>query len=319
MLTLMVLFGLAIMELLSLVRGQLMHQVAESVDAVLAPRLFRAIFRLNQLIPGQASSQPLLDLRTLRDFLPGGAIAALPDVPPAVVFMVLLFVLSPVLGTLALVVAIVQVALAWGNERQTLAPLAQANQMSVSAQHNADDMLRNAEAVRAMGMMPALYGRWRLAQNKLLGLQAIASDRAGAYSALTKFTQTLLSSAMLGMAALLLLNNDLWGGGSMLIVGSVGVCWRRWCSWWRNGAAWSMRAWPGAGSTAFWQPCRSSRSRCHCPHRPARSRSSSWQRIRKAIHRHCWCVASSSPCAPVKRWPWQAPRAAAKARWHACW
>ena len=221
MLTLMVLFALAIMELLALVRGQLMHQVAESVDAVLAPRLFRAIFRHNQQMPGQASAQPLLDLRTLRDFLPSSAVAALPDVPAAVVFMALLFVLSPVLGTLALVVAIVQVALAWGNERQTLEPLAQANQMSVSAQHSADDMLRNAEAVRAMGMMPALFGRWQRAQNKLLGLQAVASDRAGAYSALTKFTQTLLSSAMLGVAALLLLNNDLWGGGAMLIVGSV--------------------------------------------------------------------------------------------------
>ena len=221
MLTLMVLFALAIMELLALVRGQLMHQVAESVDVVLGPRIFRAIFHNNQQRPGQASAQPLLDLRTLRDFLPGAAVAALPDVPAAVVFMVLLFIMSPVLGTLALVAAIVQVALAWGNERQTLVPLAKANEMSVAAQNNADDMLRNAEAVRAMGMMPALFARWRQAQNKLLGLQAMASDRAGAYAALTKFTQTLLSSAMLGMAAYLLLINDLWGGGSMLIVGSV--------------------------------------------------------------------------------------------------
>jgi len=221
MLTLMVLFALAIMELLALVRGQLMHEVAQAVDAALAPRLFRAIFRYNQQMPGQASAQPLLDLRTLRDFVPGSAVAALPDVPAAVVFLVLLYILSPVLGTLALVAAIVQVALAWGNERQTLAPLAQANETSVSAQHSANDMLRNAEAVRAMGMMPALYGRWRLAQDKLLRLQALASERAGAYAALTKFTQTLLSSAMLGVAALLLLNNDLWGGGAMLIVGSV--------------------------------------------------------------------------------------------------
>ena len=221
MLTLLVLFGLAIMELLALVRGQLMHQVAESVDAALGPRIFRAIFQNNQQRPGQASAQPLLDLRTLHDFLPGPAVAALPDVPAALVFMVLLFIMSPVLGTLALVAAIAQVALAWGNERQTLAPLAKANEMSVAAHHSADDMLRNAEAVRAMGMMPALFGRWQQAQNKLLGLQAMASDRAGAYSALTKFTQTLMSSAMLGMAALLLLENNLWGGGAMLIVGSV--------------------------------------------------------------------------------------------------
>ena len=221
MLTVLVLFGLGVMELLSLVRGQLLHQVAESIDRVLSPRIYRAIFGYNQLVPGQASAQPLLDLRTLRDFLPGSAVAALPDVPAAAVFMVLMFILSPVLGSLALVAAIVQVMLAWSNERRTLGPLMEASQLNVTAQHSADDMLRNAEAVRAMGMMPALFARWRVAQDKLLGLQAVASDRAGGYAALTKFTQTLLSSALLGVAALLLLNNDLWGGGSMLIVGSV--------------------------------------------------------------------------------------------------
>lgn len=221
MLTVMVLFGLAIMELLSLVRGQMLHDVAEKLDGVLSPRIYRAIFRYNQLVPGQASAQPLMDLRTLRDFLPGPAIASVPDVPAAVVFLILMFILSPALGTLALCVAIVQVMLAWGNERRTIEPLTQANQLGVSAQHSTQDMLRNAEAVRAMGMMPALFARWRLAQDKLLSLQAAASEHAGAYAALTKFTQTVLSSAMLGLAALLVLNNALWGGASMLIVGSV--------------------------------------------------------------------------------------------------
>ena len=221
MLTLLVLFGLAVMEMLALVRGQMLHEVADAVDGVMSPRIYRAIFRSNQIMSGSASVQPLNDFKTLRDFLPGPAVAALPDIPAAVVFMILLFLLSPVLGTIALVAAIVQVFLSWGNERQTLRPLAEANQLSLAAYQSADDMLRNAEAVRAMGMMPALFGRWRQAQDKLLRLQGGASDRAGAYAALTKFTQTTVSSAMLGMAALLLLNNDLWGGGAMLIVGSV--------------------------------------------------------------------------------------------------
>lgn len=221
MLTLLVLFGLAVMELLALIRGQMLHEVADAVDGVMSPRIYRAIFRSNQLLSGSATIQPLNDFKTLRDFLPGPAVAALPDIPAAVVFMILLFLLSPVLGTVALVAAIVQVFLSWGNERQTLRPLAEANYLSLMASQSADDMLRNVEAVRAMGMMPAMFSRWRQAQDKLLRLQGNASDRAGAYSALTKFTQTVVSSAMLGMAALLLLNNDLWGGGSMLIVGSV--------------------------------------------------------------------------------------------------
>ncbi|RYZ13021.1 MAG: type I secretion system permease/ATPase [Comamonadaceae bacterium] len=221
MITLMVLFALGVMELLSWVRGRMLQDVSESVDDTLSPRIYRAMFRANQLSPGLGNTQPLADLRTIREFMSSPAVGALPDIPAAVVFLILLFILSPALGTLALVAAIVQVSLAWGNERQTLQPLSQANQLQVSANQSADDMLRNAEAVRAMGMMPTLFGRWRQAQDELLRLQGTASDRAGGYAATTKFVQTVLSSALLGLAAYLLLNNALWGGGSMLIVGSV--------------------------------------------------------------------------------------------------
>lgn len=321
MLTILVLFGLAIMELLSLVRGQMLHEVAEKIDGVMSPRIFSAVFRYNQLVPGQASAQPLIDLRTLRDFLPGPAIASLPDVPAAVVFLVLMFILSPALGTLALCVAIVQVLLAWGNERRTIEPLTQANQLGVSAQHSAEDMLRNAEAVRAMGMMPALFARWRLAQDKLLGLQASASDHAGAYAALTKFTQTLLSSAMLGLAALLVLNNDLWGGASMLIVGSV-LGGRilaplvQLVAQWRSVVN-ARLAWGRLNLFLATVPVEAPGMALPPPTGALSVEAlSAHPRASPACRS---CGASSSAWAVVRRWPWQAPRAAAKAHWRDCW
>jgi ATP-binding cassette subfamily C exporter for protease/lipase len=72
-----------------------------------------------------------------------------------------------------------------------------------------------------MGMRPALFGKWWDLQQAMLVAQAEASDRAGVFTSLTKFVQMVLSSALLGMAAWLLLENALLGGGAMLIVGSV--------------------------------------------------------------------------------------------------
>ena len=63
--------------------------------------------------------------------------------------------------------------------------------------------------------------RWIKKQREFLALQAIASDRAGGFQAITKFLQTTMGSVLLGLAAFLLLHDKLNGGGAMLIVSSI--------------------------------------------------------------------------------------------------
>ena len=220
-LTVMVLFALAVMEALEWARSEAMRQLGDRMESALMPRVYNAVFKMNIGRPGSGTTQPVSDLRALRDFLPGPALAAVPEIPAALVFLVLIFLLSPVLGVVSLVGAIVQVGLAWGNERRTQPPLSQANRLAVMAQQQAEAMLRHAEVVRAMGMRGALHKRWMRLQEKMIYQQAVASDRAGLFQALTKLVQTTLSSALLGLAAWLVLENALWGGPGMMIVGSV--------------------------------------------------------------------------------------------------
>lgn len=221
MLSLFVLFALAVMEALDWSKSETMRDAGDQLEHEMMPRVYRAVFQMNLGRPGTASTQPMNDLRTIRDFLPSPAVAALPEIPAALIFLVLIFALSPVLGVVALLGALLQVGLAWGNERRTQPALAMANRLAVGAQQQADAMLRHAEVVRAMGMRPALHGRWMDAQQKMLVQQAQASDRAGVFQSLTKLVQTTLSSALLGLAAWLVLKDMLWGGPGMLIVGSV--------------------------------------------------------------------------------------------------
>lgn len=221
MLTLLVLFALAIMEALEWARSEILRDIGDHVETALMPRVYRAIFHMNLHRPGSASVQPMQDLRAIRDFLPSPAIAALPELPSALVFLLLLFLLSPALGWLGLCGVFVQSLLAYSNERRTQPPLALANRLAMAGQQQADAMMRHAEVVRAMGMRPALHHRWMMLQDKMLIQQALASDRAGLFQALSKMVQTILSSALLGLAAYLVLENALWGGPAMLIIGSV--------------------------------------------------------------------------------------------------
>jgi ATP-binding cassette subfamily C exporter for protease/lipase len=221
MLTLFVLCALAVMEALEWTRTETLRHVGDAFEQSLMPRVYQSIFQIQLIKPGAASTQPISDLRLIRDFLTSPAVAALPELPAALIFLLILFAISPVLGVVALLGALLQTTLAWRNERRTQPALVQANRLAIQAQQQADAMMRHADVVRAMGMRPALHRTWWRLQQDMLVAQAQASDRAGLFQALTKGVQTTLSSALLGVAAWLVLENALWGGAAMLIVGSV--------------------------------------------------------------------------------------------------
>ena len=221
MLTLLVLGAYMVMELLEWARSEVMRAASVELDRRMSGRIFSAIFEANlRRLPG-GTQQPLHDFRLVRDFLYSPVLLALLEAPISLVMMVLLFLISPVLGWSALVFAVVQTFVAWLNERSTKPPLMQANRAAIEAQQYADNTLRNAEVIESMGMLRDTHRRWLGKQRDFLDLQALASERAGGFQAVSKLLQTTLSSMLLGLGAWLLLHNQLSGGGGMIIVASI--------------------------------------------------------------------------------------------------
>jgi len=221
MLTLLVLGAYVVMEVLEWARSEVMRSASVELDRKLSTRIFNAIFEANlRRLPG-GTQQPLNDFRQVRDFLFSPVLLALLESPISLVMMVLLFLISPVLGWSALAFALVQTLVAWLNERSTKPPLMQANRAAIEAQQYADNTLRNAEVIESMGMLRDTHRRWLLKQRDFLGLQALASERAGGFQAISKLLQNTLSSLLLGLGCWLLLHNELHGGGGMMIVASI--------------------------------------------------------------------------------------------------
>jgi ATP-binding cassette subfamily C exporter for protease/lipase len=221
MLTLLVLGAYVLMEVLEWVRSEIMHEAALDFDRRMSQRVFGSIFEANlKKIPG-GSIQPMNDFRLIRDFLNTPVLLALMDTPVSLVFLVLIFAISPVLGWSAVVAAIVQTFVGWLNERSTQPPLMAANRSAVAAQQYADGTLRNAQVIESMGMLRDIHRRWMDKQLEFLGLQAQASDKAGFYQAVSKFLQNTVGSMLLGLSAWLLLRNELNGGAAYMIVASI--------------------------------------------------------------------------------------------------
>lgn len=220
-LTVAVVLAYALMEVLEWLRSELLHAVGEETDKRISPRLFNLIFEAHLKRQPGGTPQVLTDWRQIRDFLQLPFVSSLMETPVAVVFLVLVFMISPVLGWVTLGAAIVQVAVAWLTNRTSQPPLLAANRTAVQAQTYADSSLRNAEVIEAMGMLRGIHARWIRKQREFLKLQAQASTAAGGFQALSKMLQQVLSSALLGLSAWLLLKNQLNGGPGMMIVSSI--------------------------------------------------------------------------------------------------
>ena len=221
MLTLVVLGAYVVMEILEWARSEILHEAGQELDNQLRNRVFTAIFEANlKRLPG-GSVQPLSDVRVVREFLYSAPLLAVMEAPVSLVFLGLMFAISPVLGWSAVVGSFVQVFVGWLNERSTQPPLIAANRSAVAAQQYADSSLRNAQVIESMGMLRNIHRRWIGKQREFLSLQATASDEAGLYQAITKFLQTTMGSLLLGLGAWLLLHNQLNGGAGMMVIGSI--------------------------------------------------------------------------------------------------
>jgi ATP-binding cassette subfamily C exporter for protease/lipase len=221
MLTLLVLGVYLLMEILEFERSELMGKAGLALDAKMSPRIFAAIFEANLKRLAGGSLQPLNDFRTVREFLYSPVLLAVMEAPVALLFLLLIFAASPVLGWAAVAGALVQTFIGWLNERSTQPPLSMANRVAIDAQQYADGTLRNAQVIESMGMVHHIHKRWMAKQRLFLKLQAAASKRAGGYQAIGKFIATTTSSLMLGLGAWLVLRNELNGGAVMMIVSSI--------------------------------------------------------------------------------------------------
>lgn len=221
MLTLLVLAVFVLMEVLEWARGQLMHQASLALDERLSGRIFKAIFEANLKRAPGSTAQPMSDLRTLREFLNTPVLIACMEAPISLLFLILIFAMSPVLGWSAVAAALLQTLIAGLNQAATQPPLLAANRSAIAAQQYADGALRNAQVIESMGMLRNIHSRWMDRQREFLNLQAHASEVGGSFQAVSKFLQNTTGSLLLGLGAWLLLRNELNGGAAMIIVASI--------------------------------------------------------------------------------------------------
>jgi ATP-binding cassette subfamily C exporter for protease/lipase len=220
-LTVAVLGLIVVLELVEWHRAETLRDAAGELDRALAPRVFRAGFEVAAREGAPAATRALENLRTVRGFLASPGLTALLDLPVALLFLAVMWLIHPWLCVLALVAAIWQAAGAWALDRGTREPLKRGAQAAAAALRTADRVAEQAPTVAALSMDDALHARWRRQHETAMAEQARATALVGAQQSTSRWLQQTVGSAVLGLACWLLLQRELPGGGGMLIVASI--------------------------------------------------------------------------------------------------
>ena len=213
MLSLVVVGLFALDALLEWVRARVLVRTGAALDLQLGPRVFDAYFERSLRVGNASQGQPLHDLTNIRQFLTGRGLFAFFDAPWMPIFVLVIFLLHPWLGAFAALAVLVLLGIAVANATFTAPVLDEANREAQVANHFANSHVRNAEVVDAMGMLANLRGRWMQRQGRMLALQAQASERGAVMASLSKFVRIFFQSGILGVGALLVIDNQLSPGG----------------------------------------------------------------------------------------------------------
>lgn len=128
----------------------------------------------------------LRDVQILRNFLGGNAVFAFFDVPWMPIYFILIFILHPMLGMVAVAGGILVFILGFATERLTRKRLENATRLNAHASAFTGAAARNASIVRSMGMVGNISARWRRLNDVVIRLQTRASRSAGLIHAVSK-------------------------------------------------------------------------------------------------------------------------------------
>jgi ATP-binding cassette subfamily C protein PrsD len=219
-LSLMVLVAYLVQGYFDALRTRMLCRVATLFDVGMQESIHTALATL----PLRGASpvllqQPLRDLDQVRTFMSGMGPTAFLDMPWIPIFLIALFLFHPAIGTTALFGTFAIIAMTLLTERLSRGAAKTAMDFSARRQVLADTTQRNAEVIRALGMIDRFTVRWAQINERYLRENLRASDLHANLGSGAKLLRYVLQSGMLGIGAYLVVADRASGG--IMIASSI--------------------------------------------------------------------------------------------------
>lgn len=187
--TLAAIIALTVLACLEWLRSRLLVRAGIEFDRVLSLPVLHENLKKASKPEGDQRQGIVRDVQLLRNFLGGNSVFAFFDVPWMPIYFILIFILHPALGMVALSGAIVVLLLGYLTERLTRKNLEAANSLNNNANNFLGTIINNSSMIRSMGMITAVSTRWENMNKVVIELQTRASKHAGMLHSISKSTR----------------------------------------------------------------------------------------------------------------------------------
>ncbi|OKH87283.1 type I secretion protein [Thalassospira sp. TSL5-1] len=183
-------------------RARMLVRIGWRVDEEIGPDVLRHALS-NPLDHPGSEARPVHDLDQIRQFVGSAGPVAICDLPWMPLFMGIVFLLHPWLGVLALAGGAVLIGLTLISEILSRRHVKRLNHQSARRSLLLEAGRRNAEVLRAMGMVPAFLGRWAMVNDRYLQTNTAAGDVTSTFTAYIKVIRLAMQSGVLALGAYL--------------------------------------------------------------------------------------------------------------------
>jgi PrtD family type I secretion system ABC transporter len=211
-LTLITLFVFGVSAAIDDFRARILINYGILLDQRVSGRLFSGLF--DAAVRGDPSgrAQALRDLDQFRQTLTGIGAAVFFDLPWIPVFLIVLFLIDPLVGVVTTVGAVVLLGLALMQERAIRPVVREATDAGLKSYAFTEAALRNGEVVRAMGMLPTLGNAWASHRAVTIERGATAAEMSNFYTDMIKAFRMGMQVLIVAIGAYLILKGKLHQG-----------------------------------------------------------------------------------------------------------
>ncbi len=217
MLTIAAIGALLVMMALDALRARLLLASGVALDQALGPRILRGLLNAASEGGDTDHAMGMRDVAVVRGFLAGSGIISLFDSPWVPIYLGVIFLFNTMLGWLALCCALVLFAIAWINEYMMRPPAEEMQRRARLASRYIDSGIRNAEAIRALGMLERVTSRWQALNYEVLKAQSGAGRVSSTIGGMSRFVRQAVQVLMMGAGAYLVVKQEMSSGGMIAI------------------------------------------------------------------------------------------------------
>ena len=152
--------------------------------------------------------QPLRDLDQIRNFISGGGPAAFSDLPFLPIQIIICFLIHPFIGWATVFGATVIFVLTLATDVSVRRLTLQVSEKSSQRLAVLESGRRNAEALRALGMVGRVAERWASINRSYEDSHVKVLERSGGFAGVSRVFRMMFQSGVLGVGAYLVISQE---------------------------------------------------------------------------------------------------------------